>query len=239
MFVSRKQATERLSDLENLSRVKDSSEASPSVQAPSPDAKVQEGVGEGEDASLDEIVDDAETEAYAKEGVADKVETQVFKSPSMQRLNDLIGGILSPRPSRAAEATRLENARGFKEVAEYLGKDQAVSLLGKTATPEQIDPTNNTRPLIESRIRKLRASVALRSTRKLRKVVDAIDDDKIAAIESPLELGRLARDLSQVSQGMSPKENEVDGGVHFHVYRPEVRETSSYPIINISPSSSE
>lgn len=68
---------------------------------------------------------------------------------------------------------------------------------------------------------------------KLTKTLGLISDDKLTALTDPTKLGRLAKDLSVVVDKVLPKQDAVLGGVHFHVWRPEMREESTYETINV------
>jgi hypothetical protein len=69
---------------------------------------------------------------------------------------------------------------------------------------------------------------------KLTKALGLITDDKLILVTDVVKLSRVARDLSGVVEKVLPKEATNTGGVHFHVWRPEMREESSYETIPVS-----
>jgi len=69
---------------------------------------------------------------------------------------------------------------------------------------------------------------------KLTKTLGLMSDDKLMAVTDPLKLARISRDLSAVVDKTLPKEQSVFGGVHFHVWKPELREESSYDVITVN-----
>lgn len=66
---------------------------------------------------------------------------------------------------------------------------------------------------------------------KLTKALGLISDDKLRAITDATKLARLSKDLSGVVDKVLPKESIQLGGVHFHVWRPEMREESTYETV--------
>lgn len=68
---------------------------------------------------------------------------------------------------------------------------------------------------------------------KLTKTLGLISDDKLQALTDPVKLGRLAKDLSGVVDKVLPKDAVQLGGVHFHVWRPEMRDESSYETVSV------
>lgn len=210
MFVSRKQATDRLSADENLLRPRVDTGASATDEVEVVEGEVEDDSEEPEDIGLGE-----ET-------------VEVYKTPTLSKLDALISG--KPRPR--SFGTRVRDSQAFAEVADILGKDVASQVLD---VPESLKthPVGSDKLLVERKLRRLKSTVALRTTRKLSKVVKQITDEKIETIENPLELARLGRDLATITQSMSPKEEQPDGGVHFHVYRPELKQENHYETITV------
>lgn len=69
---------------------------------------------------------------------------------------------------------------------------------------------------------------------KLTKALGLITDDKLLVVEDVTKLSRIARDLSGVVEKVLPKEAANVGGVHFHVWRPEMRDESTYEVIPVT-----
>lgn len=70
--------------------------------------------------------------------------------------------------------------------------------------------------------------------KKLVKSLELIDDDKLQKIQDPLKLVSAAKNLSGIVKDMTPKEGNVnEGGVHFHIYRPEQNEESHYDVVEV------
>lgn len=68
---------------------------------------------------------------------------------------------------------------------------------------------------------------------KLTKTLGLIDDDKLMAVTDPLKLTRMAKDLSGVVDKVLPKEAASVGGIHFHVWRPEMRSESDFETVTV------
>lgn len=68
---------------------------------------------------------------------------------------------------------------------------------------------------------------------KLIKTLGLMSDDKLASVTDPTKLSRISKDLAVVVDKTTPKEEGPMGGVHFHVWRPEMRTEESYEVINV------
>jgi hypothetical protein len=68
---------------------------------------------------------------------------------------------------------------------------------------------------------------------KLTQVLDLMTIEKLRRVEKPRELSSIAVQLSQVLERTLPKELTKDDGVHFHIYRPEIRTEETYNIVEV------
>lgn len=71
---------------------------------------------------------------------------------------------------------------------------------------------------------------------KLTKALGLMSDDKLEALTDVVKLSRVARDLSVVVEKTLPKDNTQIGGLHFHVWKPEMREEQSYETVSVGGS---
>jgi len=68
---------------------------------------------------------------------------------------------------------------------------------------------------------------------KLTKTLGLITDDKLEAVTDATKLSRVAKDLSGVVEKVIPKEQGQMDGVHFHIWRPPMREEDSYEQVSV------
>jgi hypothetical protein len=216
MFVNRKQATDRLSSGDNLCRPAGDT-ALPDNEKPFRDESFQ---GEEE----------AQPAPSSKEKPSSEKEVvEVLKTPTLDKLDAMISG-----KTLGTLSARIKERQGFQGVADILGKNMAVDVLGMSAPTHGIDPKTGDKLIVERRLRRVKSRVALKSARKLDYLMtNCLTEEKIDQVDSPLELARLGKDLAVITQSMGPKDEQQEGGVHFHVYRPELKQVNNYETITV------
>lgn len=90
-------------------------------------------------------------------------------------------------------------------------------------------------PEVKRHLAETKERIALIAARKLRKTLKCITTEKVEEIQSPLDAGRLAKDLASVVDKMEPKEKIGDRKVEFHIYRPVVKTLNEYKVVNVAP----
>lgn len=69
---------------------------------------------------------------------------------------------------------------------------------------------------------------------KLTKTLGILTDDKIMAMTDPVKIARVGRELSTIHDKAMPKEERADvGGVHFHIWRPEMKSEQDYEQVTV------
>jgi hypothetical protein len=69
---------------------------------------------------------------------------------------------------------------------------------------------------------------------RLMKSLELMDDDKLAKIMKPEVLARIAGDMHRIVTNATPKDAEDSAqGVHFHIWKPEVKEESHYKVVTV------
>lgn len=70
--------------------------------------------------------------------------------------------------------------------------------------------------------------------RKLKKVLNLMTDEKLAAVAKVTDLSKIARDMSMVVEKATPKEVGSGNHAHFHIYRPELKGEDHYEVVETS-----
>jgi len=205
MFISRKQAEDRLLDQANLCR------------------KGEAVVGDKEKA-----------EEILEKVIAEVTESEEFSIPSLDKLDALIGATRSMQ--RLEDAREARKNKAFFDVESLLGRGLAKDVLQmerSTPMPSAPEPMISRSLRREKTLKVVKVRVALKGARKLDFVMDQITEEKISCIQDPAELARLGRDIATVTQAMTPKEETSDSSVHFHIYKPELKQETHYETITI------
>lgn len=104
---------------------------------------------------------------------------------------------------------------------------------GYTHQEARYDPTISPDKFLEQEINRQKKEVRDLAFEKLTKALGLISDDKLMAVTDPMKLSRISKDLSGVVDKVLPKESTTLGGVHFHVWRPEMRDEDSYEVVPV------
>jgi len=81
--------------------------------------------------------------------------------------------------------------------------------------------------------------VSKRAFSKLIRSLDLVTEDKLGEIKDVGKLVSVAKSLSGIIKDVTPKDGNLnDGGVHFHIYRPEQNDESTYDVIEVGANGS-
>lgn len=94
-------------------------------------------------------------------------------------------------------------------------------------------PGDNFKPSLFSRIEEEKANLRGKATDRLNHVLDLMTNEKLRTVEKARDLAQIAVQLSQVVEKTLPREMTRDDGVHFHVYRPEIRHEETYNVVEV------
>lgn len=169
----------------------------------------------------------------------------VLEAPDGKTLRKLLGMNVStgrkkgqvemPREMQAACATsaQLVNTRtaaaAFGVSAHHADELKHGYTNQKDRYDETKGPVEDLTKIIEGQKRQVRDL----AFEKLTKTLGLIDDNKLIAITDATKLARVAKDLSGVVDKVIPKDAVQLGGVHFHVWRPEMKDESAYETITV------
>lgn len=129
----------------------------------------------------------------------------------------------------AAQLTTLQNAADVFGTSVHHAHELKHGFTNQEAQYGGKDPDKE----LERHINVQKNAVRDLAFEKLTKALGLITDVKLEAIVDATKLGRLAKDLSGVVDKVLPKEAIQMGGVHFHVWRPEMRTEDSYKEVSV------
>lgn len=237
MFVSEEEAHARLRDKTNLLR------EGTYQERPSSDpheATGSSGTGSGEPASaISESGDD-----WEEPQLDDNIELPTLRDHAAE-LDQLIrGGANFLNGGRAHYAGKRTAQRAIAETSLLLGSSAAGRALGVSAPQtwayeHGLQTTNPDQPEIaelRAHIENVKLDIAAKAVTRLHKIVNSITDQKIDAVDSPVVLTRMGKDMAAIVERVTPRAAEDTGAERIHVYRPEVSTVNEYNIVNVNVS---
>ncbi len=69
---------------------------------------------------------------------------------------------------------------------------------------------------------------------RITSAVGLITHEKLEKLADVTKLARVSRDLVTIVDKTLPKEQAINNGVHFHIWKPEMKEESQYETINVN-----
>jgi len=69
---------------------------------------------------------------------------------------------------------------------------------------------------------------------RITSAVSLITHEKLEKLADVTKLARVSRDLVTIVDKTLPKEQAINSGVHFHIWKPEMKEESQYEVINVN-----
>lgn len=72
-----------------------------------------------------------------------------------------------------------------------------------------------------------------RAFEKLLNALDLLTPQQLRGIKKSTEISRIATDMSRIITAVAPKELPDNATVHFHVWRPEMKEVQHYDVIEV------
>lgn len=159
--------------------------------------------------------------------------------------------LLNPRrPGRARYQGRLESQVAIAETEIIAGSAIAARTFGLSVpqtiaysqgqrSNSELHPSGNgapPKPELLARINKTKQELAVKAANRLDLTLNALTPQKISQIKRATNLSKVAKDMSVILDKCTPKDEGDKGGVHFHIYRPELRAETSYTTVNVGPS---
>ena len=227
MFVSQKQAEARLKEERNIFR--DSASEGGTNESSQSNSLIIESPDAGSEVS--EMGEEAEVEDDSP-------------TISLSHLDDLLFPKLR---GRANYRGKLESQVAIAETELIAGPSMTARTFGLSvpqtqAYSEGLRSTNNITGNIPpkqellQRINKTKELLAVKAAGRLDMTLNALTPQKISQIKRATNLSKVAKDMSVIMDKCTPKEESDKGAVHFHVWRPEIKNESNYVTVNVGPS---
>lgn len=231
MFVTEQEADERLKSERNLLRDGKIQIQQPS--APPADAELEK----------DESWPEPELDAIALPCLS--------STDSLEKLERLIASGTALE-NRASYKGNREAQKAIGEIDSLLGPSIASSIMGLSPSQSQAYgdglqsayTDTDLRPNVEIKevkkhIELVKLDIAVKATSRLRRIMIAMNDTRIDAIQSPIVLAKVGRDVASIIEKVSPKEFADPDRGSIHIYRPESSPVNEYKIININVGAQE
>jgi hypothetical protein len=93
--------------------------------------------------------------------------------------------------------------------------------------------TKTERPELKSKLGALKSNLALKAAHRLDQTLDALDGEKIGKIRNPVNIARVAKDMAVVIDKVT-KDSSQEEGIHFHIYRPEMKNLQNYGTVHLN-----
>lgn len=84
---------------------------------------------------------------------------------------------------------------------------------------------------VDTLTRNFRNRLAGLASQKLEKTLEALTDDKLSEVTKAVDLANISSTLAKTVTALVPDKEEAGTGVHYHFYRPRLREEDEYDII--------
>lgn len=231
MFISRKEAEERLSNDRNIFKVPGASSVPPQVP-PTQDPPAQDTNEEDEDLPLEES-DAADIETLARPML------------DLSRLDSLIDPSAALRRRGPKYAGRPQAQSAICEVANVLSPTIAGNLFGLDQSQGSryglVEQLNNGEPYvgkaIEKRLKKVKEELGIVAADRLRATLRLLSDEKLGRLQKAVTISKIAKDMATIMEKCIGDEEEKAKALHLHVYSPEVAAESSYPVVRIGSGS--
>jgi hypothetical protein len=238
MFISKREAEERLAEQRNIFRT-------PHADAPPDTERVDEASVEREsDDGVDESIQQKNLEHQGgKISGGPEASCALDSGPSLAHLDAL----LSPRVNgRATYQGKPESQAAIAETNLILGNSTTRRLFGLSEEQtyayskglrSTADITNNVppNPQLSNRINKIKSELAELAASRLASTLDALSPKKISEIKRATNLSKVAKDMAVILDKCTDNKEE-SRNVHFHVFVPDAADISKYPTIDVGPS---
>lgn len=221
MFISKREAEERLSENRNIFREPPSSH---------------------NDASATDATDTSD----ARQDVSMETPDEVIEQHQDLGLAQL-DNLLHPRiHGRANYRNRLESQVAIAQTELIIGDTKTSQTFGLSLPQtyaytrglrSTADITNHTppKPELTSRINKIKEELAEKAAARLDETLNALSASKIAEIKRATNLSKVAKDMAVILDKCTDTKEEGGKGVHFHIFVPDPVDVDRYPIVNVGP----
>jgi hypothetical protein len=232
MFISNKEAQDRLNDGRNIFR------DSPSASDPASSAPTS-----GSSAGWREQKAERLRQEQADIEQARARRTELANEDSTISLSHL-DMLLSPHV-RSKPYTNIETQAAIAETALVLGPTMAGALFDREhQQPRRMaegytsgfdHDAGRPKPELVTRLAQIKERLAEKAANKLDATMNALTPQKISAVKRATNLSKIAKDMAAVMDKCSEHKDNEGAGVHFHIYRPESVPETIYETVQVGP----
>lgn len=152
--------------------------------------------------------------------------------------------IIDSRPCRPSYANNLPAQRSIAQTSLLIGQTSAAHIFGNSVPQvhayenglQSSAQITNGKPVtsgIDKIVKELKQELALKAATRLGEVLDVLDGDRIKRVKRATDLARVGKDMAVILDKVSPREDHMQGGVHFHIIKPETAPISDYKVIEV------
>lgn len=223
MFISAKEAKERLSSRRNIFA------AEPIDRSSDDRLEIPETV------DIESVPDSND--------VSDDLNEETDRLLDMEKLNSLIN--LSPRTqNKQPYRGKTEAQVAIGKTALMIGQGTAGKIFGLSnsqseayahALTSTADITDHTppNPSRKQQLDEFREVLAAKAASRLGETLEMLSEQKLSQVKRATNLSKIAKDMAVIVEKVSPKESADQGGVHFHIYKPEIEVEQSYQVVTV------
>lgn len=241
MFIKKDAAKQRLEDPNNLLR-----KPRPNSTRLDKDGKTEE------ERRSEEIAERANRSARAKkdsevpdpEGADGEEETDFSEDENIIQLLD---PLINPNAYREKNPYKMNRPAqlAIAETGLMLGEKTAGRLFGlgdqQVARYEEGRMGNGVQkgkyiPELVVALKKSKEQIAQKAASRIETTLDILTEDRIKRVKKAVDVAKIGKDMAVILDKVSPKEQTGEGGVHFHVFVPEIRQENTYQIVNLGGS---
>jgi hypothetical protein len=225
MFISNKEAEDRLKDGRNIFRDKDVAPSPPGSPTSPSDSR---------DVRVNKIAEDQAAIELLKQ------RRQKLSNEEAAISLDHLDHLLSPR-IKSRPYTDLNVQAAIAETALVLGDTKTSRIFDRSYSQADRYAHGKTndfgieKPELKSRLVQIKERLAEKAADKLDATMNALTPQKISEIKRATNLSRVAKDMASVMDKCSENRDNEGAGVHFHIYRPETVTEKIYETVTVGP----
>lgn len=154
--------------------------------------------------------------------------------------------LLSPRLHRSKPYTNIDDQAAIAETAILIGPRQTGYIFDRSAGQEEKMSRGFTsgqavfdhapKPELVSRISQIKERLAEKAADKLDSTLNALTPSKIGEIKRATNLSKVAKDMAVILDKCTEHKDQDRAGAVFHIFRPEIVQENYYTTVQVGPS---
>jgi hypothetical protein len=114
-----------------------------------------------------------------------------------------------------------------------LSQPQTQAYRNSLSSTADITNGNPPKPALKKRVDAIKEELAEAAGIRLKQTLGFLSPEKLSRVKRATNLSKIAKDMAVVLDRCSPKEQTHEGGVHFHIMKPEVQRETVYDVVKI------